>query len=62
MPLTWLSRVNRRDTIDSIYASLAWCFRQAHRLLSATQTGYLRYYVMGISAGLTVVLAIILYL
>ncbi|MGX5816824.1 NADH-quinone oxidoreductase subunit L [Chitinophaga lutea] len=60
-PFVRLARLNRRDAIDRIYAGLAWLTGALHRMMSATQNGLLRWYVMGIVAGAVVILSVIIW-
>ncbi|MBI4557514.1 MAG: NADH-quinone oxidoreductase subunit L [Candidatus Hydrogenedentes bacterium] len=61
-PFVRLAEINRSDFIDSIYTSIAGANLLGHVILSRTQTGQLRWYMMGIVAGaaLTVALAVLL--
>jgi NADH-quinone oxidoreductase subunit L len=61
-PFIRLARLNRRDFVDRIFAGIALLMRASHHGLARTQTGYLRWYAMGIGAGTVVIIAIILYL
>jgi NADH-quinone oxidoreductase subunit L len=55
-PFLWLVRVNRDDIVDAAYNLLAAGIRLAHRGLSRTQTGVLRWYAAGVVFGAVVVL------
>ena len=57
-PFVWLARVNRDDVVDSIFDLLAWIAQGLNRLLSLTQSGRLRWYAAGLTAGAVIVLAI----
>ncbi len=61
-PFLWITRVNRGDVIDRIYAALAWLVRGFHLGLRATENGRLRWYATGIVVGSVVVLAVMVYL
>ncbi len=61
-PYTWLTRVNRKDAIDLNYQGLAWLSLAFYRLLSATQTGQVRWYAMGLALGAVVTIAIVVLL
>ncbi len=58
-PFIWLARVNRDDFIDLIYTGIAASNRALHAFLSATQTGNIRWYAMGIAIGAAVFLGIV---
>ncbi|HET6363996.1 MAG TPA: NADH-quinone oxidoreductase subunit L, partial [Nitrospirota bacterium] len=49
-PFIWLIQINRDDFIDLIYTGIAAINRILHAVLSATQTGNIRWYAMGIAA------------
>jgi NADH-quinone oxidoreductase subunit L len=57
-PFIWLVQINRDDFIDLIYTGIAAINRILHAVLSATQTGNIRWYAMGIAAGAVVFLGI----
>ncbi len=61
-PIVWFAAFNRRDDIDRIYDSLAWCSRGAWRALSATETGRIRWYAAGLTAGALIVTTVVLFL
>jgi NADH-quinone oxidoreductase subunit L len=61
-PVVWLANANRRDNVDRIYDGLAWSGLVAHRGLSRTQTGLLRWYAAGIAAGSLALVALVLFL
>jgi NADH-quinone oxidoreductase subunit L len=60
-PIVWIARVNRDDFIDSVVEGVAAVVRGGHYALSFTQTGKLRWYAMGITAGAILVLAIVVF-
>jgi NADH-quinone oxidoreductase subunit L len=57
-PLLWLARRNRNDFVDLFYQGMGRLAEGAHRLLSSTESGLLRWYAMGIAAGAVIVIAI----
>ncbi len=57
-PFVWIARVNRDDVVDSIFDLIAWLAQGLNRLLSLTQSGRLRWYAAGLTAGAVLVLAI----
>jgi NADH-quinone oxidoreductase subunit L len=61
-PYEWIARINKNDFVDLIYAGTAWVTRAFHEALSATQTGLLRRYAMGITIGAVIALAIVMLL
>jgi NADH-quinone oxidoreductase subunit L len=61
-PFIWLTQINRDDFIDLIYTGIAAVNRTLHAFLSATQTGNIRWYAMGIAIGAVVFLGIVVLL
>ena len=61
-PFLALAEFNKDDFIDKIYAGIAAINVAAHRRLSRTQTGLVRWYMMGIAAGAVILLALVLLL
>ncbi|SFU34406.1 NADH-quinone oxidoreductase subunit L [Pontibacter akesuensis] len=61
-PYVFLSTLNKRDIIDSFYTGLARMAEGFHVMLSATQNGVLRNYVMGIVVGAIMILTLSLLL
>ncbi len=61
-PAVWLSNINSKDFVDSIYTGVGKCNVQLHAALSRTQNGRLRFYVFGIGLGAFIILTIILVL
>ncbi len=61
-PLLFISRINKTDIIDKIYSFLAFLAKAFHYIFSLTQTGRLRWYVMGLAIGAVLTLTIIVYL
>jgi NADH-quinone oxidoreductase subunit L len=59
-PFIWLTQINRDDFIDLIYTGMAEVNRILHAALSATQTGNIRWYAMGIAMGAVVFLGIVI--
>jgi NADH-quinone oxidoreductase subunit L len=60
-PFIWMIQINRDDFIDLIYTGIAAISRILHAVLSATQTGNIRWYAMGIAAGAVVFLGIVVF-
>jgi NADH-quinone oxidoreductase subunit L len=61
-PFIWLIQINRDDFIDLVYTGIAAINRILHSVLSATQTGNIRWYAMGIAAGAVAFLGIVIFL
>jgi len=61
-PFAQLSRINQNDVIDLIYSAIVYINRFFHHLLSATQTGRLRWYAAAIVFGGFITVTIILFL
>ena len=50
-PMVFLAGINKNDFIDLVYTGIAAASRFFNKLLSATQTGHLRWYLAGIVLG-----------
>jgi NADH-quinone oxidoreductase subunit L len=61
-PYVFLASLNKHDIIDSFYTGLARVAEGFHVMLSQTQSGVLRNYVMGIVVGAIMILTISLLL
>jgi NADH-quinone oxidoreductase subunit L len=61
-PFFWLTRANRADFIDLPFRGSAWATGIASRMLVATQSGRVRWYVMGIALGGAVFIAMVVFL
>ncbi|RIJ41392.1 NADH-quinone oxidoreductase subunit L [Pontibacter oryzae] len=61
-PYVFLANLNKRDIIDSFYTGLARTAEGFHVMLSQSQNGVLRSYVMGIVVGAIMILTISLFL
>ena len=59
-PFKAIAYINRRDVIDKFFAGLGEAARLANEGLSATQTGRLRNYAMGLVMGAVILTAIVL--
>jgi len=55
-PLVYVSRANKHDIIDRIYSGITTASLTFYRWLSLTQTGSLRWYVMGLIVGAIIIL------
>jgi NADH-quinone oxidoreductase subunit L len=58
-PFLWTARSNKDDFIDLAYGGTAWYTEQAHRLLSLTQSGNLRWYAAILAFGAVVFVALV---
>jgi NADH-quinone oxidoreductase subunit L len=61
-PVVWLSEVDVKDFIDRIYTFIAAIPVTINTWLTPTQNGRVRWYVMGLSAGLAVLLILMIIL
>lgn len=59
VPVVTLARINKRDFIDFVYTGIANINLFFNSLLSKTQNGNVRWYIMGIAFGAIVLIAII---
>ncbi|MDD5713081.1 MAG: NADH-quinone oxidoreductase subunit L [Smithellaceae bacterium] len=59
-PFAWLAIVNRGDFIDSFYGGISRLSALLAGLSSATQTGVVRRYALGVTLGAVVVLGLVL--
>lgn len=57
-PFVWISRANKADFIDAIYAGMARLAQLFYELLSETQTGRVRWYAASIAAGSLIIIAL----
>jgi len=57
-PFVYLATVNKRDVIDRLYDGMVLMAEWFHALLSATQNGRLRWYVLGIVIGALFILTL----
>jgi len=59
-PVVWLSEIDKKDFIDLIYTYIAKATGYFNLLLSKTQNGKLRWYVLVLTAGLVLLLTIMI--
>jgi NADH-quinone oxidoreductase subunit L len=57
-PFTWAARIDRGDGIDAFYEGTARIVKSARTLLVVTQSGKVRWYVMGVTIGAIVFILI----
>lgn len=58
-PIVTLAHINKLDFVDFIYTGLATVSLFFNRMLGKTQTGNLRWYIMGLAFGAIILIAII---
>jgi NADH-quinone oxidoreductase subunit L len=61
-PYVWLAHIGRNDVVDLFYHGIAWVSQVGHRALSATQTGRIRSYAVGLAIGAVVVIGLVVIL
>jgi NADH-quinone oxidoreductase subunit L len=61
-PYVWLAQIDKQDFIDLIFEGLARGSQLSHRILSQTQTGFLRKYAMGIAIGAIIAIGVVIFL
>ena len=59
-PVVWLSEINKKDFIDKFYTYVAMATVFFNKMLSRTQNGKLRWYVTILTAGIVILLTIML--
>jgi NADH-quinone oxidoreductase subunit L len=60
-PFLWFARIDQGDVIDRFYSGLASLSRVAYRQLSESETGRVRRYAAGITAGSIILIAILVF-
>jgi NADH-quinone oxidoreductase subunit L len=60
-PYMYLSRINKRDLIDKLYTGLAGCMQWCHNVLARTQSGLLRWYILGVVLGAVAILSVLIW-
>lgn len=60
-PVVWLSVVDKKDFFDLLNKGVAELAIRANKLLSLTQTGRVRWYLMSFAIGIVLILTYILY-
>jgi NADH-quinone oxidoreductase subunit L len=61
-PWIWLAKISRSDVVDAFFRMIAALARFLHRLLSRSQTGLLRRYLLALALGAAAVLALVVLL
>jgi NADH-quinone oxidoreductase subunit L len=59
-PVVWLSEIDKKDFIDQVYTFIATGTGYFNQLLSKSQNGRLRWYLMVLTIGIIVILTIML--
>lgn len=57
-PFIFISKVNKSDVTDRLYTGVAAATGEMYKLLSRTQSGSLRWYIMGLVVGAILILGI----
>jgi NADH-quinone oxidoreductase subunit L len=57
-PFVWIANINKKDIIDRLYDGLVWIANSFNRIFTYTQSGILRWYIMGIVVGAILLLAL----
>ncbi|MCW3466853.1 NADH-quinone oxidoreductase subunit L [Chitinophaga nivalis] len=60
-PFVYLSRVNRKDLVDRLYTGIARLMEVCHQLLARTQSGILRWYILGVVLGAVAILSVLIW-
>lgn len=55
-PVVYISQINKNDVIDKLYGGITSASSTIYRWLSLTQSGSLRWYVMGLIVGAIIIL------
>jgi NADH-quinone oxidoreductase subunit L len=57
-PYVYLSRINKKDFLDKIYDGMVSGANLFHRIFARTQSGIMRWYIMGIVIGAVLILSL----
>lgn len=57
-PYLYLSRINKKDVLDQIYSGMVSGAEFLHRSFASTQSGIMRWYIMGIVIGAVLILSL----
>ena len=57
-PFKAITKLNKNDAVDGLYLGIAWLSRRLHRMVSASQTGRVRWYASSMVLGTVVIIAI----
>ncbi len=58
-PYKWIAKANKNDFIDLLYVAVAKLSQILNLILATTQTGRVRWYAAGVTAGAIIVIAIL---
>ena len=61
-PIVWLSEIDKNDVVDSINRGIGRVTLSINDLLSLTQNGKLRWYIMALAFGIVFIFTIMIYL
>jgi NADH-quinone oxidoreductase subunit L len=61
-PYVWIARANRSDVVELFYETIVGINRAFYFVLSATETGQVRWYAKAVALGAVVVVAIMVFL
>jgi NADH-quinone oxidoreductase subunit L len=59
-PIVWLSEIDKKDFVDLVYTGIAGITSYFGTIIPRTQNGKLRWYVLFLTAGIVVILTIII--
>ena len=59
-PFVWIAQLNRNDFVDSVFTAFAQWNQAAHRALSLTESGRLRWYAAAVGAGAVIFVEVVL--
>jgi len=57
-PFKAITKLNKNDVVDGLYLGIAWLSRRLHLMVSAPQTGRVRWYASSMALGTVVIIAI----
>jgi len=57
-PIVFIASINKNDVVDKIYQGIELVTERLYRFLSFTQSGSLRWYIMGLVVGAIIILSI----
>lgn len=60
-PISWVARMNKGDIIDGFYKGVGLLNKGIWKVLSSTESGRLRWYAAGITAGSIIYIAVVLW-
>ena len=60
-PFSNIARLDKNDVIDSLYRGFAWAARMGGRGLPATESGKVRWYVLGLALGALIFVGIVVF-